>query len=67
MSQHIEKSDDSDSPTSSPPSLDVDERREEKPQQLTTHQSLDKPSVPLGGARAWLQVLGGFFAFINIW
>ena len=27
----------------------------------------DEQAIPLGGQRAWLQVLGGFLAFLNIW
>ena len=32
-----------------------------------TDQRLDAPAISQGGTRAWLVVLGGFFAFVNIW
>ena len=40
---------------------------EQDTQFSTQQQSLDNPPPVLGGTRAWLQVLGGFLAFINIW
>ena len=60
--------DESASPASTPPSFESGSRGDKPQQELpATHQEADKPAVPLGGRRAWLQVLGGFFAFINIW
>lgn len=52
------------SPTTPTENTDTRDERLRAPQQQQSNEELP---VPLGGTRAWLQVVGGFFAFINIW
>lgn len=49
------------SPAPTPQISDADSANGEKPA------GVGQNDIPLGGTKAWLQVLGGFFAFINIW
>ena len=55
------------STTSTPPSVSTEDTPEPKEPAATADENTAALPVPLGGTRAWLQVLGGFFAFINIW
>ncbi|KAL9058254.1 MAG: hypothetical protein Q9162_001853 [Coniocarpon cinnabarinum] len=53
------------SPTANDSSLNEDEANGEKLQKHTSGAAQN--DIVQGGTKAWLQVLGGFFAFINIW
>lgn len=59
------------SPNQSDP--DPDERKNKEIQEQQTETALakssvhDTSSVPNGGLKAWLQVLGGFFVLFNTW
>ena len=54
------------SPTSTEPEVEA-AIGEDLQRSISRRSAASQNNVVLGGTRAWLQVLGGFCAFINIW